>query len=97
MHDDDIPEPPVRGPADEEPMKKPKDNPPADLPQTPKEKPSAPPAPKEDKSEVLTATKTSRPGRVKSPYPPYRELDVTGLPSGSLAKDPTSGKVFRVP
>lgn len=36
-------------------------------------------------------------GRVKSPYPPYNELDVTGLPSGSLATDPTTGKVFRVP
>jgi hypothetical protein len=34
---------------------------------------------------------------VKSPFPPYGELDVTGLASGSLAKDPVSGKVFRVP
>ena len=39
----------------------------------------------------------SRPGRVVSPYPPHRELDVKGLPSGSLALDPTSQKVFKVP
>lgn len=39
----------------------------------------------------------NRPGRVKSPYPPYRELDVTGLPSGSLAKDPVAGKIFKIP
>lgn len=39
----------------------------------------------------------NRPTRVKSPFPPYGELDVTGLPSGSLAKDPVSGKVFKIP
>ena len=37
------------------------------------------------------------PGRVVSPYPPHNELDVSGLPSGSLAVDPTTSKVFRVP
>ncbi len=36
-------------------------------------------------------------GRVKMSFPPYSELDVEGLASGSLAKDPTSGKIFRVP
>lgn len=36
-------------------------------------------------------------GRAKMPFPPYTEVDVQGLASGSLAKDPTSGKVFRVP
>lgn len=41
--------------------------------------------------------KTSKPGRVTSPYPPYKELDVTGLESGSLALDPTTQKVFEVP
>lgn len=41
--------------------------------------------------------KTSKPGRVTSPYPPYKELDVTGLDSGSLALDPTTQKVFEVP
>lgn len=48
-------------------------------------------------SEIPTATKTSNPNRVKSPYPPYGELDISGLRSGSLAKDPTTGEKFRVP
>lgn len=46
---------------------------------------------------VLTGSKTSKVGRVKSPYPPYNELDVSGLSTGSLALDPTTQKVFRVP
>ena len=50
-----------------------------------------------DQNTPLTGTKTSKPGRVKSPYSPYAELDVSGLPSGSLALDPTTQKVFRVP
>lgn len=49
------------------------------------------------KGEIPTATKTGNPNRVKSPYPPHTELDVSGLPSGSLAKDPTTGEKFRVP
>ncbi len=42
-------------------------------------------------------TRGSHAGRVISPYPPHNELDVSGLPSGSLAVDPTTSKVFRVP
>ncbi|MBB5036949.1 hypothetical protein [Prosthecobacter dejongeii] len=38
-----------------------------------------------------------RPGMVKSPFAPHVPLDVQGLPSGALAKDPVSGKLFRVP
>ena len=45
----------------------------------------------------LRGKKSSKEGRVISPYPPYRELDVTGLSSGSLALDPTTQKVFEVP
>ncbi|MCB1275931.1 hypothetical protein [Prosthecobacter sp.] len=45
----------------------------------------------------LKGKKTSKPGRVISPYPPYKELDITGLESGSLALDPTTQKVFEVP
>lgn len=37
------------------------------------------------------------PGAVVSPYPPHNELDVSGLSSGSLAVDPTTKKVFRIP
>jgi hypothetical protein len=58
--------------------------------------PTPPKAPAESPS-VLTGSKTGKPGRVKSPYAPYSELDVTGLPSGSLALDPTTQKVFRIP
>jgi len=43
------------------------------------------------------ATPSKTPGRVISPYPPNKELDVRGLPSGSLALDPTTQKVFKVP
>lgn len=46
---------------------------------------------------VPTATRGSKPGRVKVPFPPYNELDVSGMASGSLAKDPATGKMFRLP
>ena len=36
-------------------------------------------------------------GWVKSPFPPYNTLDVAGISSGSLAKDPSTGRIFRVP
>lgn len=45
----------------------------------------------------MVGKKGSKPGRVVSPYPPYNELDITGLPAGSLALDPTTQKVFQVP
>lgn len=45
----------------------------------------------------LKGKRASKEGRVISPYPPYQELDVTGLGSGSLALDPTTQKVFEVP
>lgn len=48
-------------------------------------------------SAFLKGRKTAKPGRVISPYPPYKELDITGLESGSLALDPTTQKVFEVP
>ncbi|TLD70603.1 hypothetical protein FEM03_12875 [Phragmitibacter flavus] len=59
--------------------------------------PSPAPAPTPAASGPPTGTKTDKPGRVKSPYPPFNELDVTGLSTGSLAMDPTTQKVFRVP
>jgi hypothetical protein len=49
-----------------------------------------------DNNGILMGTRLKR-GRVKSPYPPHAELDVTDLPSGSLALDPASNKVFEVP
>lgn len=56
-------------------------------------KPNAAPA----SGTFLRGKKTGKEGRVISPYPPYRELDVSGLSSGSLALDPTTQKVFEVP
>jgi hypothetical protein len=54
-------------------------------------------APKPKSSDFPPATKTKKEGFVLSPYPPYDMLDVTGLGSGSLAKDPKTGQIFRVP
>jgi hypothetical protein len=34
---------------------------------------------------------------VRSPYPPYRIVDVRGIPPGELVRDPASGGVFRNP
>ena len=61
----------------------------------PKEQPST--ASSSTSGSFLKGRKTSKPGRVISPYPPYKELDITGLESGSLALDPTTQKVFEVP
>ncbi len=44
-----------------------------------------------------TATATETPGIVRSPYPPNRLLDVQAIVPGSLAEDPDTGEVFRVP
>jgi hypothetical protein len=58
---------------------------------------------KEQKAMVETVksfpagTLCGKPGFVKSPYAPFSELEATGLPSGSLARDPVSGKIFRIP
>lgn len=79
-------------------------------PQQPKteEKPKTDEKPKKDgtsstassspEAKFPVGTKSpTRADRVVSPYPPHNELDVSGLPSGSLAVDPTTSKVFRVP
>lgn len=64
-------------------------------PPSPPPKLAQPPA--QEKKEILTGTRTKNPDRVKSPYSPFNELDVAGMASGSLARDPTTGRVFRVP
>ena len=56
----------------------------------------APAAPK-PRQEYPTAERTEQPGRVLSPYKPYNVIDVEGFKSGQLAKDPSNGKIFRVP
>lgn len=50
-----------------------------------------------DKPDFPTATATKDPGIVLSPYPPYDTLDVKGMAPGSLARDPATGQIFRVP
>ncbi|MFZ4764843.1 MAG: hypothetical protein ACOYMN_07785 [Roseimicrobium sp.] len=54
-------------------------------------------APTTERGSATPVGKRTSQGSVLSPYPPYRELDVTGLQSGTLANDPTTGKIFRVP
>jgi len=43
------------------------------------------------------AERTSNSNRVISPYSPYNVISVEGFRSGQLAKDPSNGKIFRVP
>lgn len=43
------------------------------------------------------ARPTANPNQVISPYAPYNVIDVEGFKSGALAKDPSNGKIFRVP
>ena len=98
--DDQATEP---GPGPENPIPpedrgNPESPPPREVPDTiPRNQPPPTPNKPIDRSNIPTATRTSKPGRVKNPFDPNKELDVSGLPSGSLAKDPDTGKVFRVP
>jgi hypothetical protein len=56
------------------------------------------PAPQsKPRQEYPVAEATENPGRVISPYAPYNVIDVEGFKSGALAKDPSNGKIFRVP
>lgn len=67
-------------------------NPPYGTQPTP---PPAPPVPPRDQYPV--AERTNNPNRVLSPYAPYNVIDVEGFRSGQLAKDPSNGKIFRIP
>lgn len=69
---------------------------PADLPPS-QEKMAAPKDPAPTGKEYPIAVRAEKPGFLKSPYEPFNQLDATGLTSGSLARDPTTGKIFRVP
>ena len=40
---------------------------------------------------------TDKPNVVISPYPPNNQIDITGFLPGDLARDPHTGKIFRVP
>lgn len=65
----------------------------------PQTRPAPAPAPPANpgRPEYPTAERTDRPNYVLSPYAPYNVIDVTGFKSGQLAKDPSNGKIFRVP
>ena len=43
------------------------------------------------------ASRTTNPNQVLSPYEPYNVIDVEGFKSGTLARDPSNQKIFRVP
>lgn len=55
------------------------------------------PAPQPTRDQYPTAERTDDPNRVLSPYAPYNVIDVEDFRSGQLAKDPSNGKIFRVP
>lgn len=55
------------------------------------------PAPAPRSKDYPTAQRTTTPGEVLSPYPPYNRIDVSGYRSGQLVKDPKTGEIFRVP
>ena len=58
----------------------------------------APPAPAPaPRPTYPDAKRTANPNQVISPYAPYNVIDVEGFKSGALAKDPSNGKIFRVP
>jgi len=71
--------------------------PPEDLPNPDAKVQPPPPTRPEKTGDIPTAAKGSKPGRVKNPFQPGQELDISGMPSGSLAKDPVTGKMFRIP
>jgi hypothetical protein len=62
------------------------------------ELPPAPqPAPQPTRDQYPTAERTANPNQVLSPYAPYNVIDVEGFRTGQLAKDPSNGKIFRIP
>jgi len=66
---------------------------PANLPTASSEKTGA----SKRNSDIPVAEKTDKPGFVKTPFTPQKLIDVRGMASGSLAKDPSTNQVFRVP
>lgn len=44
-----------------------------------------------------TATRTTNPNQVLSPYEPFNVIDVEGFKTGQLARDPSNQKIFRIP
>ena len=59
--------------------------------------PEPQPVPRPTRDQYPTAERTDNPNQVLSPYAPYNVIDVEGFRSGQLAKDPSNGKIFRIP
>lgn len=68
-------------------------------PITPPAQPSVPPPVAESQEKAPFATRVpGKPGYVLSPFAPDAGyIDTTGMSPGSEARDPYTGKVFRVP
>jgi len=58
--------------------------------------PPAPPVPPAGQGYPI-AQPTDHPDQVRSPFEPFRLIDVTGFKSGQLARDPANQKIFRIP
>ncbi len=56
---------------------------------------AAPSAPVQNNYPLAQMTET--PGYVKSPYRPYNTVDVSGIPSGKMAKEPGTNNIFIIP
>jgi hypothetical protein len=50
-----------------------------------------------DPRDYPVANPTDRPGFVVSPYAPYYEIDVRGVPHGALVRDPSCNRLFVKP
>jgi hypothetical protein len=48
-------------------------------------------------TEHPVAQRTANPNHVISPFSPFNVINVEGFRSGQLAKDPSNGKIFRIP
>jgi len=59
--------------------------------------PAPAPAPQQAAPNYPTASRSTIPDVVISPYEPYNKVRVTGFKAGQLAKDPTTDKIFVVP
>ena len=57
----------------------------------------SPQMPPPSRDQYPVAQRTANPNQVLSPYSPYNVIDVEGFRPGQLAKDPSNGRIFRVP
>lgn len=84
-------------PVDRPPSPEPPPNPPRNTGPAPINPDTAPVPEATQRPTYPEARRTANPNQVISPYAPYNVIDVEGFRSGALAKDPSNGKIFRVP